>query len=65
MARDDGRRSWSNEIRAETHRPGGRNESRWLQEEGSSNVGVAANEQSGERDHQHNSPTHPEPRQAR
>ncbi|MCI03532.1 hypothetical protein A2U01_0024572 [Trifolium medium] len=33
--------------------------------EGSSNVGVAANEQSGERDHQHNGPTHSEPRQTR
>ncbi|GAU43270.1 hypothetical protein TSUD_36200 [Trifolium subterraneum] len=34
MERDDGRRSWSNEIKAEVRRPGGRVGSRWLHEEG-------------------------------
>ncbi|MCI14481.1 hypothetical protein A2U01_0035612, partial [Trifolium medium] len=36
MERDDGRRGWSNEIRAEVRRPGGRADSRWLRDEGSS-----------------------------
>ncbi|XP_045791974.1 uncharacterized protein LOC123886726 [Trifolium pratense] len=34
MERDDGRRSWSSEIRADVRRPGGRMDSRWLHEEG-------------------------------
>src|SRR6266487_3230977 len=33
MDRDDGRRSWSNEIKAEVRCPGGRVGSRWLHEE--------------------------------
>ncbi|PNX92542.1 ribonuclease H [Trifolium pratense] len=65
MARDDGRRSWSNEIRAEIRRPGGRFESRWLRKDSNINLSAAANEQSGERDQQHTSPIHSEPRQSR
>ncbi|MCI38404.1 hypothetical protein A2U01_0059632, partial [Trifolium medium] len=38
MERDDGRRSWSNEIRADVRRPGGRVDSRWLREEGRGRV---------------------------
>ncbi|MCI71649.1 hypothetical protein A2U01_0092912, partial [Trifolium medium] len=34
MEMDDGRRSWSNKIRAEVRRPGGWSDSRWLREEG-------------------------------
>jgi hypothetical protein len=34
MERDNGMRSWSNEIRAEVRRPSGRVDSRWLREEG-------------------------------
>ncbi|GAU40629.1 hypothetical protein TSUD_190060 [Trifolium subterraneum] len=33
MERDDGNRGWSNEIKAEVRRPGGRVESRWLRED--------------------------------
>ncbi|GAU36575.1 hypothetical protein TSUD_362450 [Trifolium subterraneum] len=40
MERDDGSRGWSNEIKAEVRRPGGRVESRWLREERSSMGGV-------------------------
>ncbi|GAU17164.1 hypothetical protein TSUD_177940 [Trifolium subterraneum] len=40
MERDDGSRGWSNEIKAEVRRPGGRVESRWLREERSSMDGV-------------------------
>ncbi|GAU48815.1 hypothetical protein TSUD_99870 [Trifolium subterraneum] len=43
MERDDGSRGWSNEIKAEVRRPGGRVESRWLREERSSMGGVHTN----------------------
>ncbi|PNX59122.1 cysteine desulfurase mitochondrial-like, partial [Trifolium pratense] len=34
IERDDGKRSWSNEIRVDVRRPGGCMDSRWLREEG-------------------------------
>ncbi|PNX68907.1 cysteine desulfurase mitochondrial-like, partial [Trifolium pratense] len=46
MERDDGRRIWSNEIRAEVRRPGGRMDSRWLREEGRGRADTFAGSQS-------------------
>jgi hypothetical protein len=42
MEQDDGVRGWSNEIRAEPRRPGGRLVSRWLREEREQGNGVRA-----------------------
>ncbi|PNX58764.1 hypothetical protein L195_g051077, partial [Trifolium pratense] len=53
MERDDGRRGWSNEIRAEVRRPGGRAESRWLRDEGSSRGDVPPDCHASERETQH------------
>ncbi|GAU39328.1 hypothetical protein TSUD_60790 [Trifolium subterraneum] len=49
MERDDGRRTWSNEIKAEVRRPGGRVGSRWLHEERRNRADVDASNTSGER----------------
>ncbi|GAU51605.1 hypothetical protein TSUD_414370 [Trifolium subterraneum] len=57
MDRDDGRRSWSNEIKAEVRRPGGRVGSRWLHEEGGNMADVDASNTSGERGSQQTGPT--------
>ncbi|GAU35928.1 hypothetical protein TSUD_69610 [Trifolium subterraneum] len=57
MERDDGQRSWSNEINAEVRRPGGRVGSRWLHEEGRNNADMDAGNTSGERGSQHTGPT--------
>ncbi|CAJ2665105.1 unnamed protein product [Trifolium pratense] len=46
MERDDGRRSWSSEIRADVRRPGGRMDSRWLHEEGSGRADTFTGSQS-------------------
>ncbi|GAU33334.1 hypothetical protein TSUD_165990 [Trifolium subterraneum] len=56
MERDDGRRSWSNEIKAEVRRPGGRVGSRWLYEEGRNMADVDASNTSGERGSQQTRP---------
>ncbi|GAU22843.1 hypothetical protein TSUD_282100 [Trifolium subterraneum] len=56
MERDDGRRSWSNEIKAEVRRPGGRVGSRWLHEEGRNMADVDASNTSGERGSQQTGP---------
>jgi hypothetical protein len=58
MVRDNGIRRWSNEIRAEVRRPGGRVDSRWLREEGRSRDDMDANDTSEERGSHHNGPTH-------
>jgi hypothetical protein len=47
MERDDGRRSWSNEIRADARRPGGRIDSRWLREEGRGRADTFTSNQTG------------------
>ncbi|MCI04045.1 endonuclease/exonuclease/phosphatase family protein, partial [Trifolium medium] len=47
MERDDGRRSWSNDIRAEVRRPGGRFDSRWLREEGRGRADTFTSSQTG------------------
>ncbi|GAU33827.1 hypothetical protein TSUD_221650 [Trifolium subterraneum] len=57
MERDDGRRSWSNEIKAEVRRPGGRVGSRWLHEEGRNMADMDASNTSGERGSQQTGPT--------
>ncbi|WJX72347.1 hypothetical protein P8452_56235 [Trifolium repens] len=57
MVGDNGRRSWSNEIREEVRRPGGRVDSRWLREEGRTRDDMDANGTSEERGSQHNGPT--------
>jgi hypothetical protein len=57
MVGDNGRRSWSNEIRAEVRRPGGRVDSRWLREEGRTRDDMDANGTSEESGSQHNGPT--------
>ncbi|GAU35047.1 hypothetical protein TSUD_30130 [Trifolium subterraneum] len=57
MERDDGRRSWSNEIRAEVRRPGGRVGLRWLHEEGRNRDDVDASGNSGERGSHQTGPT--------
>ncbi|GAU30401.1 hypothetical protein TSUD_364470 [Trifolium subterraneum] len=57
MERDDGRRTWSNEIKAEVRRPGGRVGSRWLHEEGRNRADVDASNTSGERGSQQTGPT--------
>ncbi|GAU35438.1 hypothetical protein TSUD_375280 [Trifolium subterraneum] len=57
MERDDGRRSWSNEIKAEVRRPGGRVGLRWLHEEGRNMADVDASNTSGERGSQQTGPT--------
>ncbi|GAU19166.1 hypothetical protein TSUD_89310 [Trifolium subterraneum] len=57
MERDDGRRSWSNEIKAELRRPGGRVGSQWLHEEGRNRDDVDASNTSGERGSQQTGPT--------
>ncbi|GAU28887.1 hypothetical protein TSUD_293390 [Trifolium subterraneum] len=54
--RDDGRRSWSNEIKAEVRRPGGRVGSRWLHEEGRNMADVDASNTSRERGSQQTGP---------
>ncbi|GAU29062.1 hypothetical protein TSUD_278180, partial [Trifolium subterraneum] len=54
--RDDGRRSWSNEIKAEVRRPGARVGSRWLHEEGRNMADVDASNTSGERGLQQTGP---------
>ncbi|GAU10377.1 hypothetical protein TSUD_382990 [Trifolium subterraneum] len=56
MERDDGRRSWSNEIKAEVRRPGGWVGSRWLHEEGRNMADVDASNTSGERGSQQTGP---------
>ncbi|GAU49866.1 hypothetical protein TSUD_366220 [Trifolium subterraneum] len=56
MERDDGRKSWSNEIKAEVRRPGGRVGSRWLHEEGRNMADVDASNTLGERGSQHTGP---------
>ncbi|GAU38215.1 hypothetical protein TSUD_226360 [Trifolium subterraneum] len=56
MERDDGRRSWSNEIKAEVRRPSGRVGSRWLHEEGRNMADVDASNNSGERGSQQTGP---------
>ncbi|WJX57409.1 hypothetical protein P8452_42974 [Trifolium repens] len=58
MERDSGRRSWSNEIRAEVRRPGGRVDSRWLREEGRTRDDMDVNGTSEDRGSHHNGPTH-------
>ncbi|GAU31579.1 hypothetical protein TSUD_54020 [Trifolium subterraneum] len=57
MERDDGQRRWSNELKAEVRRPGGRVGSRWLHEEGRNMVDVDASNTSGERGSQQTGPT--------
>ncbi|MCI89007.1 hypothetical protein A2U01_0110295, partial [Trifolium medium] len=57
MERDDGTRSWSNEIRAEVRRPGGRVDSRWLREEGRTRDDVDVSGNSGERGSNHTGTT--------
>ncbi|MCI28111.1 hypothetical protein A2U01_0049311, partial [Trifolium medium] len=52
MEMDDGRRDWSNEIRAKVCRPGGRADSRWLRDEGSSRGGVPTDCHANERETQ-------------
>jgi hypothetical protein len=47
MERDDGRRNWSNEIRADARRPGGRIDSRWLREEGRGRADTFTSNQTG------------------
>ncbi|GAU19381.1 hypothetical protein TSUD_76250 [Trifolium subterraneum] len=56
MERDDGQRSWSNEIKAEVRRPGGKVGSRWLHEEGRNMADVDASNTSGERGSQQTGP---------
>ncbi|GAU10145.1 hypothetical protein TSUD_423150, partial [Trifolium subterraneum] len=56
MERYDGRRSWSNEIKAEVRRPGGRVGSRWLHEEGRNMADVDASNTSRERGSQQTGP---------
>ncbi|GAU51576.1 hypothetical protein TSUD_414250 [Trifolium subterraneum] len=56
MERDDGRRSWSNEIKTEVRRPGGRVGSRWLHEEGRNMADVDASNTSRERGSQQTGP---------
>ncbi|CAJ2667227.1 unnamed protein product [Trifolium pratense] len=53
MERDDGRRGWSNAIRAEVRRSGGRVESRWLRDEGSSRGDVPTDCHANERETQY------------
>jgi hypothetical protein len=65
MERDDGRRNWSNEIRAEVRRSGGRVESRWLREEGSSKVNTDAGSQAGEMRNTRSGPSQPNTTQPR
>ncbi|GAU47759.1 hypothetical protein TSUD_387180 [Trifolium subterraneum] len=57
MDRDDGRRSGSNEIKAEVRHPGRRVGSRWLHEEGRNMADVDASNTSGERGSQQTGPT--------
>ncbi|MCH83589.1 DUF4283 domain protein, partial [Trifolium medium] len=49
VVNDDGKRVWSNEIRAEVRRPGGRVDSRWLREDGRTKGDVDVSGNSGER----------------
>ncbi|MCI92535.1 hypothetical protein A2U01_0113831, partial [Trifolium medium] len=63
--RDDGRRNWSNELRAEVHRPDSRVESRWLHDEGNSKVGTDASSQYGERRKTQSVPSQPHTAQQR
>ncbi|WJX70880.1 hypothetical protein P8452_54940 [Trifolium repens] len=65
MERDDGRRNWSNEIRAEVRRSGGRVESRWLREEGSSKANTDAGSQDGETRNTQPGPSQPHTTQPR
>ncbi|GAU32650.1 hypothetical protein TSUD_218990 [Trifolium subterraneum] len=57
MERDDGQRSWSNEIRVKVRRPCGRVGSRWLHEEGKNRDDVDASGHSGERGSHQTGPT--------
>ncbi|GAU40727.1 hypothetical protein TSUD_14120 [Trifolium subterraneum] len=59
MEKDDGWRSWSNEIRVEVRRPGGRVGSRWLHEEGRKKDDVDVSRYSGDRGSHQTGPTQP------